>query len=76
MPRIIFDHLFAAACGDPRSRPFGTILRGGLEADPKPEREWRELRGSRESEVPEIRIAGSSFLISPKSLLKLVPVFG
>jgi hypothetical protein len=38
VPRIIFDHLFATACGDPRSRPFGTILRGDLAVCPKPQR--------------------------------------
>jgi hypothetical protein len=24
VPRIIFDHLFSADCGDPKSGPFGT----------------------------------------------------
>ena len=52
-PVIVFDHLFSAACGDPSSQPFGTILRrpgpdprGGMSVDANsPSRESRPHAG-------------------------------
>jgi hypothetical protein len=57
-PHTHFDRLFSECCRTFSGWPFGTILRGGLEPDRKPECHWREPWWPEKANFPQYGVSG------------------